>query len=112
MNSIVLLRVILLLIWYKIIFSFTPRLEYISYISNTLGSYNINYNGQTTTKVLTSLMKSDDGPFEEFILPFSFPFLGSDIYIVYLLVLMVQFIQILISHVLCVIVLVILKIVV
>lgn len=60
--------------------SFTPRVEYINYISATTGSYSINYNGTTTTKVFTTLMHSDDSPFQEFTLPFSFPFFGSDIY--------------------------------
>ena len=90
MSIILLFRNVILLLsllCYQIINSsskFTPRLEYISYISNTLGSYTINYNGATTTKVFSSLMTSDDGPFEEFILPFSFPFLGSDIYRIFI----------------------------
>jgi len=64
--------------------SFTPRLEYINYISSSAGSYSINYNGATTTKVFSILMQSDDSPFEEFTLPFSFPFFGSDIYRIFI----------------------------
>lgn len=81
------LLLLVLLLCYNIKISssskFIPRLEYISYISKTLGSYSINYNGTTTTKHFLSLMKSDDSPFEEFILPFSFPYFGSDIHRIY-----------------------------
>ena len=91
--------------------SFTPRLEYINYISSSAGSYSINYNGETTTKVFSILMQSDDSPLKSSHFRFRSHSLVQ-IYIVFLLVLMAVYIQILINHVQCVIAMVMIMIVV
>ena len=63
---------IIVLLCYKVIYIssnnvFTPRLEYINYLSTISGSYSINYNGATTTKVFTELMQSDDSPLPKWV---------------------------------------------